>query len=228
MPRGTSTTDQRDRLSRKRVLDAAAALADREGLDALSMRRLADEVGAGAMSLYHYVANKDDLIAGLVDRVFSQIALAPIGTDWKTAMRVRARSTREVLSRHPWAVGLMESRAVPGPQSLRVHDTVLGYLREAGFSIEATIQAYSVLDSYIYGFVLQDKTLQFKEPQDAAEVAKAQVREFEAGKDPQALLAEYPYLAQVVAGHVATVGYDPGKAFEDGLDLILDALEQLL
>jgi len=216
-------------LSRERVLSAAVELADRGGFESLTMRALAEELGAGAMSLYHYVPNKDELITGMVDIVFSEIELPPIDTDWKTAMRQRARSTRNALNRHRWAVGLMESRAMPGPASFRVHDTVLGYLREAGFSIELTIQAYSVLDAYIYGFALQEKTVPFENADEAAAVAQDQVREYETAADDQQLAAlaeQFPYLAEVVAGHVAEVGHDFGEAFEYGLDLILEALDQ--
>ena len=216
-------------LSKERVLHAAVALAARDGIESLTMRKLADELGAGAMSLYHYVSNKEQLLDEMVDIVFGEIELPPNGLDWKTAMRRRAISTREVLNRHRWAVGLMESRATPGPASFRVHDAVLGYLREGGFSVELTIQAYSVLDAYIYGFALQEKSVPFESAEEAAAVAAEQVREFaELAEEQQsaALAEEFPYLAEVVAGHVATVGYDFTTAFEYGLDLILDALER--
>jgi AcrR family transcriptional regulator len=207
-------------LSRERVLRAAVALAARDGIESLTMRKLADELGAGAMSLYHYVSNKEQLLDGMVDIVFAEIELPPADVDWKTAMRGRAISTREVLNRHRWAVGLMESRANPGPESVRVHNAVLGYLREGGFSIELTIQAYSLLDAYIYGFALQEKSVPFESAEEAAAVAEEQVR------DLTELAVEFPYLAEVVAGHVAEVGFDFGTAFEFGLDLILDALER--
>ena len=211
------------------MFGAAVDLADRGGLESLTMRRLADELGVGAMSLYYYVPNKDELIRGMVDIVFAEIELPPSDVDWQTAMRRRARSTREALNRHRWAVGLMESQEMPGPASIRVHDAVLGCLREAGFSLEMTIQAYSVLDAYVYGFALQEKTLPFDSAEDAAAVAQDQVRQLEAQAQEQQLAAladEYPHIAEVVAGHVAKVGYDFGEAFEYGLDLILDALEK--
>ena len=147
-------TEPRAHLSKERVLDAAVALAARNGIESLSMRKLADELGAGAMSLYHYVRNKDELLDAMVDIVFGEIEPPATEDDWRAAMRRRAISTRAALNRHRWAVGLMESRTTPGPASLRLHDAVLGCLREAGFSIELTIQAYSVLDAYIYGFAL--------------------------------------------------------------------------
>ena len=216
-------------LSKERVLHAAVELAARNGIESLTMRRLADELGAGAMSLYHYVPNKDELLDGMVDIVFGEIELPSTDVDWRTAMRRRAISTREVLNRHRWAVGLMESRLTPGPASLRLHDAVLGCLREAGFSIEMAIHAYSVQDAYIYGFALQEKHIPFESAEEGAAVAEEQVREFAELADARqmgALADEFPYLAEVVAGHVAKVGYDFAAEFEYGLDLILDALEQ--
>src|ERR671910_3550309 len=210
MERPKRATMARDPLSKERVLHTAVQLADRWGLEALTMRKLADELGVGVMSLYYYVPNKDKLIEGMVELVFSEIQLPPNDVDWKAAMRLRAVSTREALNRHRWAVGLMESNPLPGPQSFRVHNAVLGCLREAGFSIELTIQAYSVLDAYIYGFALQEKSVPFDSAEQAAAVAEEQVREFaELAEERQSALAEeFPYLAEVVAGHVAKVGYD--------------------
>ena len=121
-------------LSRERILESALARADESGIESLTMRKLADELGAGAMSLYHYVPNKEELLDGMVDIVFGEIEVPSPGGDWKTELRRRAISTREVLNRHRWAVGLMESRATPGPASFRVQDAVLGCLREGGFS----------------------------------------------------------------------------------------------
>jgi AcrR family transcriptional regulator len=216
------TTETRTPLSKERLLHAAVALADREGLESLSMRRLADELGAGAMSLYHYVPNKEQLVDEMIDIVFSEIEPPPTDVDWKTALRRRALSTRAALNRHRWAVGLMEGRAKHGPASVRLHNAVLGCLREAGFSIEMTVQAYSVQDAYIYGFALQEKGLPFETAEESAAVAEEQRWEIEA------VAKEFPYLAEVVAGHVAKVGYDFGHAFEFGLDLILDALEARL
>jgi AcrR family transcriptional regulator len=222
-------TESRAHLSRERVLRAAVELAARDGIESLTMRKLADELGAGAMSLYHYVPNKEQLLDGMVDIVFGEIELPSTDADWKSALRRRAISTREVLNRHRWAVGLMESRATPGPASFRLHDAVLGCLREGGFSIEMTIQAYSVLDAYIYGFALQEKSVPFDSAEESAAVAEEQARQFAelAAERQTAELAEaFPYLAEVVAGHVAKVGYDFTAAFEYGLDLILDALEK--
>ena len=211
-------------LSKDRVLEAAIALAVRDGIEALSMRKLADELGAGAMSLYHYVPNKERLLDEMVDIVFGEIEVPAADGDWKSAMRRRAKSTREVLNRHRWAVGLMESRRSPGPASFRVHDAVLGILREGGFSVEMTIQAYSLLDAYIYGFALQEKSVPFESAEESVEVAQEQVQQY--SEQSSAHGEEFPYLAEIVAGHVAEVGYDFGPAFEYGLDLILDALDR--
>ncbi len=213
-------SEERRPLSRQRILRTAVALADRDGLESLTMRRLADELGAGAMSLYHYVPNKERLIDGMIDVVFSEIEPPSTELDWKTALRRRALSTREALNRHRWAVGLMEGRAKDGEASARLHDAVLGCLREAGFSIELTVQAYSVQDAYIYGFALQESALPFESAEESAAVAEEQ------GWDAEALAAEFPYLAEVVAGHVAKVGYDFTEAFEYGLELILEGLER--
>jgi AcrR family transcriptional regulator len=229
MARSQQAATQRAQLSRERVLQTAVALAARDGIEALTMRKLADELGAGAMSLYHYVPNKEALLDGMVDIVFGELELPAIDIDWKTAMRRRAISMREALNRHRWAVGLMESRAMPGPASFRHHDATLGCLREGGFSIEATIQANSVQDAYIYGFALQEKYLPADSAEEIAAVATEQARQFAEDAQAQqsaALAEEFPYLHEVVAGHVAVVGYDFTAAFEYGLDLILDALEQ--
>jgi AcrR family transcriptional regulator len=215
------TTKERSPLSEERVLRTAVALADRHGLEWLSMRKLADELDVAAMTLYYYVPNKDRLIDGMVDIVFSEIEPPSLELDWKTAMRRRAISTREVLNRHRWAVGHMEGRTAHGPANLRLHDAVLGCLRAAGFSIEATVHAYSVQDAYIYGFALQETDMSSETPDDFAAEAQRQMREYEA------VLAEYPHLVEVVGGYIAKSGYDYAEEFLFGLDLILDALDAL-
>ena len=214
-------TEPRARLNKERVLTTAVALADRHGVESLSMRKLADELGAGAMSLYHYVPNKTDLIDGMVDIVFSEIEPPTTDGDWKTAMRNRALSTREALRRHPWAIGLMEGRTTHGPANLTLHNAVLGCLREAGFSLEMTVHAYSVQDAYIYGFALQETDMSPESADDFAEEAQRQMHEYEA------VLADYPYLVEVVGGYVAKSGYDYAGEFLFGLDLILDGLDRL-
>jgi AcrR family transcriptional regulator len=206
-------------LSRDRVLSAAVTLADQEGIDSLSMRKLAQEFGVVPMALYKHVANKDDMLDGMVDVIFSEIVLPPKGTDWKTGMRQRAISARQVLARHRWAIGLTESRMKPGATNLRHHDSVVGCLREAGFSIEMAIHAYSALDSYIYGFALQEQTLPFDHPEDVGEVAEVMLSQFPAD--------EYPYLKETIAELIDKSGWKYADEFEFGLDLILDGLEKL-
>jgi AcrR family transcriptional regulator len=207
-------------LSRERVLNAAVHLADRTGIGSLSMRRLGQEVGVEAMSLYNYVEGKDDLLDGMVDVVFREIGQPPVGAEWKTAMRERAVAAREVLSRHPWAIGLMESRRRPGTETLRHHDAVLGSLRDAGFSIEAAAHGYSLLDSYIYGFTLNEQSLPIDAPQEVADMGARILQETTA--------QAYPHLAEFIAEHAMKPGYSYGNEFEFGLDLILDGLEGLL
>jgi AcrR family transcriptional regulator len=217
----TSTAEDRPPripLTRERVLHAAVALADASGSEALSMRKLGEAVGVEAMSLYHHVANKEDLLDGMIDVVFGEIDLPSGGDDWKTAMRQRGISARRVLSRHGWAIGFMESRSSPGPATLRHHDAVIGCLRDAGFSIELAAHALSLLDSYIYGFALQERSLPFPTPEETAELAQDILAGFPAD--------EYPHLAELTTQHVLRPGYDYGKEFEFGLDLILDGLER--
>ncbi len=203
------------------MLEAGIALAVRDGLESLTMRKLADELGAGAMSLYHYVPNKVHLLDGMVDIVFGEIELPTTDVDWKTAMRRRAMSTREVLNRHRWAVGVMEGRTTHGTANLALHNAVLGCLRAAGFSIEMTVHAYSVQDAYIYGFALQERDMSSETPDDFAAEAQRQMEDY---KD---VLADFPHLVEVVGGHVAEAGYDYESEFLFGLDLILDGLDKL-
>jgi AcrR family transcriptional regulator len=207
-------------LTRRRVLRAAVVLADRGGVAALSMRKLAQELGVEAMSLYHHVANKDDILDGIIDVVFGEIELPTGEAGWEAAMRRRAVSAREALRRHPWATGLMESRRTPGPANIRHHDAVLGVLRDAGFPVELAAHAYSLLDSYIYGFALQEASLPFHTPEETAEVAQEIMSEFPAD--------EYPHLAEIATEHVLQPGYDYGDEFLYGLDLILDGLARAL
>ena len=200
------------------MLAAAVALADEAGLEAFSMRGLAQELGVVPMALYKHVANKDALLDGMVDIVFGEIELPSGDLDWRSAMRRRAISTRETLKRHTWAIGLMESRH-PGPANLRNHDAVMGCLREAGFSFEMAVHAYSAQDAYIYGFALQESDLGFETPQSAGEAAQRRAKTIGA-------LEDYPYLAEVVT-KLPETGYDNALEFAWGLDLILDGLEQL-
>jgi AcrR family transcriptional regulator len=200
------------------VLRAAVELADAGGLETLSMRRLGEAVGVEAMSLYNHVAHKDDLLDGMVDLVFGEVELPEPGDDWREAMRQRAISMRLALTRHRWAIGLMESRSHPGPATLRHHDAVLGCLRRGGFSLTLTAHAVSLLDSYIYGFALQEKSLPFDSSEQTAELAESIMSGFGDG--------EYPHLTEIATAHVMRPGYAYGDEFTFGLDLVLDGLHR--
>ncbi|HVM55779.1 MAG TPA: TetR/AcrR family transcriptional regulator C-terminal domain-containing protein, partial [Acidimicrobiales bacterium] len=213
-PRTQPTTDTRTPLSRELVLRAAIAFADDNGIASLSMRKLGEAVGVEAMSLYNHVANKSDLLDGMIDAVFGEVDLPATTDGWRAPMRQRAISVREVLSRHRWAIGLMESRTSPGPATLQHHDAVLGCLRNAGFSVELAAHAFSVLDSYIYGFTLQEANLPFESGEQTAALAEAILA--------MAPADAYPHLTELALEHVLQPGYDYGDEFEFGLDLILD------
>jgi AcrR family transcriptional regulator len=206
-------------LSKERVVAEAMRLADSEGVDGLSMRRLAGVLGAGAMSLYHYVASKDELLDAMTDVVFEEIELPPDGNDWQSSMRRRAVSARQVLARHPWAIGLMDSRTSPGPANLRHHEAVTACLRKAGFSVLMATHANWLLDSYIYGFALQEASLPFDTAKELADITEDVYL-------PQLPPDEFPYLNESAAALVAA-GFDPAEQFTFGLDLVLTALEPL-
>ena len=210
--------EPRSRLTRDQVLRAAIASADAGGLEALTMRTLAEMLGVAPMALYRHVANKDDLIDGMVDVVFSEIGVPSGSGDWKTSMRRRAIAIRDALSRHRWAVGLMESRRRPGPANLRHHDAVIGRLRAAGFDVAMAAHAYSALDSYIYGFALTKMNLPFETAEEAGAVSETMLQPFPVN--------EYPNLVEFLNEHVMQPGYDYGDEFEYGLELILDGLEE--
>jgi AcrR family transcriptional regulator len=206
-------------LSRERVLRAAIVLADMGGIESLSMRRLGQELGVEAMSLYNHVANKADILDGIVDLVFSEIDVPSDRGDWQTGMRHRAISARDTLLRHPWATGLMQSRTRPGPATLRHHDSVLGILRKAGFSVAVAAHAYSVIDSYVYGFALQQMNLPPETSENAAGLAQDILGQFRAD--------QHPHLAEMIIEHAMKPGYNYADEFEFGLDLILAGLERL-
>jgi|SRR5580693_2669777 AcrR family transcriptional regulator len=210
--------EARTPLTRDRVLRAAVTFADEGGIGSLSMRKLGEVLGVEAMSLYNHVANKDELLDAMVDLVFGEIDLPPAGAPWRTAMRQRAVSARQALARHRWAIALMESRTSPGPATLRHHDAVIGSLRDAGFSVELAAHAFSLLDSYTYGFALQEATLPFDTAEQTAELAEMIMAQFPAGL--------YPHLAELTVTHVLQPGYDYGNEYDFGLDLILDGLER--
>jgi AcrR family transcriptional regulator len=217
MPEGSKgRRGARTPLSRERVIRTAVAVADEKGAAALTMRAIAEPLGVEAMSLYHHVAGREEILDGMVDAVFGEIDLPPRDTDWRSALRHRADSARAVLRRHPWAVGLMDSRSRPGPATLRHHDAVIGTLRAGGFSVPMAAHAVSLIDSYLYGFVLQELSLPLKGAAELDEVTGAILRDMPADT--------YPHLTELATEHVLKPGYDYADEFAFGLALILDAL----
>ena len=205
-------------LSRERIVRAALALADAGGFDSLSMRTLADELGTAPMSLYRHVANKEDLLDAMIDVVFGEIDVPSGESNWKAEMRQRAIETRAALSRHRWANGLMESRTNPGTANSRYHNAFMGCLREAGFPFRQAVHAYNAVQSYTYGFCLQELHLGFETAEESVEMAAATLGDH---------AEEYPYIAEVAAEFAKAGGYDFDEEFEVALDLILDAIEKL-
>ena len=222
MPEDTASTTApvppRRRLTRERVLDAALVVADSGGLGSLTIRSLARQLDVKPMTVYYHVANKSEILDALVDRVFAEIELPDPGGDWRREMERRAHSARDVLARHRWAIGLLESRTRPGPANLRHHDTVLATLRRAGFSAALTAHAYALLDSYVYGFALQEAALPFEGPGSVSEVAEPMMELMTTG--------EYPNLADMATSYYLQPGYDFGDEFRFGLDLVLDGIER--
>jgi AcrR family transcriptional regulator len=206
-------------LSRKRVLRAAMAHADKHGLQELSMRKLAEVLQVAPMALYRHIANKNDLIDAMIDVVFTEIDLPARDADWRSAMRQRAISVRDAMERHRCAIGLMESRLHPGPSNLRHHDAVLGNLRGSGFTVDEAAHAYSLLDSYIYGFALTKMNLPFENGRgDVPDIAESMLEPFPA--------YTYPNLVEFITEHAMKPGYRYGDEFEYGLDLVLDGIER--
>lgn len=213
-----SEDQKRSTLNRKKVLAAAVELADEIGIEALTIRNLADRLGVGAMTIYHHVPSKEEIIDGMVEVVFAEIEKPPADLDWKAAMRRRCISARQVLNRHPWAAPLMESRMSPGPANLGHHDAVIGCLRDGGLSIQMTAHAYAVLDAFVYGFAFEEATLPASGGEGFAEIAGQMAAHFPTD--------EYPNLAELTFQHVLRPGYDFGESFEFGLDLIIDGLDR--
>jgi AcrR family transcriptional regulator len=199
------------------VLRAAVKLADRHGLEALSMRKLGDALGVEAMSLYNYVSNKEDLLDGMVDVVFTEIGIPSDDADWRSAMRQRAHSVRDVLGRHRWALRLIGSRTSPGAATLAHYDAVFGALRRAGFSVGQAGDAYGMLNSYTIGFSVQEALMPFETGEEAVELVRDLM-----GRVPA---ERYPYLTELMTERVAEGHADPGARFEAGLDAILDAID---
>ena len=183
------------------------------------MRALAGRLGVEAMSLYHHVAGKEALLDAMVDAVFGELHLPVVGRDWRVELRARSLSGRTVLLRHRWAVGLMDSRRSPGPESIRHHDAVLGCLAAQGFSLVAAGTAFALLDAHLYGFMAQEVSLPFEGEADlaalGAEILGPQVR------------AAYPYFTAFAEDRALQPGYSFGNEFEVTLDLVLGALDGL-
>ena len=211
---------RRPAMSRERVLRVAVAVADRGGIAALTIRSLADELAVKPMSVYYYVKNKEEILDGIVDIVFSEIDLPTVGGDWRSEMRRRAHSARSVLRRHPWALPLLDSRTSPGPATLRHHDAVLGTLRAGGFSLEGTAHAYAVLDAFVYGYALQEASLPFEGPGGVNDVAEPVMDLMAAG--------DYPHMTEMATTYYLQPGYDFANEFEFGLELLLDALTRTM
>lgn len=209
---------RRPQIDRDRVLAAALEVADAGGAGALTMRAVAQRLGTSPMAIYHYVATKDELVDGLVDLVFAEIVPPSPDGPWRAEIGARMDSARAALRRHPWAIGLMESRTTPGPASLSRHEATLATLRQSGFSVAASAHAYALIDTYVYGFALQETTLPINAPEDAGELARGMMATFESA---------YPYLTEIATEHVMQPGYDFGDEFEIGRELVLDALETL-
>jgi AcrR family transcriptional regulator len=211
-----SNAARRAPLSRERVLRAAIGLADRSGIESLTMRRLGQELGVEAMSLYNHVSNKDDILDGIVDLVLGDVEVPPTGTGWRTAMRQRAISAHAILLAHPWAALLIMSRFNIGPGMTRYLDATLGRLREGGFSIEGALDAWNTLDSHLYGFTLQKLNLPFN---------VSETQQVSADVLGQLPADEYPHVVEVIT-EIMQSGRE--ESFEFGLDLILDGLERTL
>lgn len=214
-----SQNTKKPTLTRDKVLAGAIELADEIGFESLTIRKLAERLGVGAMTIYHHVPSKDEIIDGMVEIVFGEIGKPPVDVDWRSAMRQRCVSARKVLNRHPWAAPLMESRTSPGPTTLSHHDAVISCLRNGGLSIQMTAHAYAILDSFVYGFAFEEATLPAGDGEGLAAVAEQIAASFPAD--------EYPHLAELTFEHVLKPGYDFGNSFEFGLDLIIDGLERV-
>jgi len=218
---GSGGTKVRSQLSRDRVLSGAIAVADAGGIGALTIRTLAEEIGVKPMSVYHYVANKDEIIDSIVDIVYSEIDLPEPGGDWRRQMRRQADSARQVLARHPWATALLQSRLHPGPATLRHHNAFIGTLRTAGFSVELTAHAFALIDSYVFGFALSENALPIHGPDSVADTAGTMMEQY---FDPDA----HPALLEFTTEHIMRPDYDFGAEFAYGLNVILDGLARAL
>ncbi len=214
-----TTAHGRNPLTPERVIAGSIAIADRDGIGALTIRSLATELGVKPMSVYHHVPGKEAILDGIVDAVFAQMSLPVVGGEWRGEMRRRCASQREVLRRHPWAVALLESRVNAGPMTLRHHDATLGVLYAGGFPPTLVQHAIAFLDAFVYGFAIQEASLPFDDGAGAAELAEQIL---------SAAADTYPYLARLTAEVVMQPGYSFAAEFEPGLELLLDGLADRL
>lgn len=205
----------RQALTAERALAEAMALADTEGLSGLTMRKLASRLGVEAMSLYHHLPNKDALLDGMVDQVYTEVELPLPDEPWQPAMQRRAESLRAALLRHPWAVELLDSRSTPGPATLAHHEAIIRNLRDSGFSWHLTAHAFSLIDAYVFGFVIQEIQLPFDTPEENQELAEDIM---------EGMSQAFPYLTQFTMEHVMQPGYNYGNEFDYGLNLVLRGL----
>jgi AcrR family transcriptional regulator len=211
--------EERPPLSRERVIDAAVTLADEEGLEAVSMRGLGRRLGVEAMSLYNHVAGKDGVLDGILEYVLGEIDTPGPDEPWEEAFRRRALSCRNVFARHPWAMGLLEKRHTDSsPRRLHYYDSVLGCLRNAGFDVATAVRAFSLVDSYIFGFILEEQSLAFDDPESLEEVGTDLLEQ---------MGGEYPHLTEATR-YAMESGYDRDVELRFGLDLIVDGLRRML
>lgn len=215
----TTTTKQSHPLRKDHVIVTAIKLADAGGIEALSMRKLGRELGVEAMALYYHFANKHQLIEGMIDRIHGEITTPLKAKDWRAEARGRAHSAFEVLLRHPWAAPIMEAGVNPGSATLQDSEGTIKCFRQAGFSIDATVHAVTVLNIYIYGAAQQYAKLPFTTTEQAAGVAKEVQSQFSA--------EAYPYLAEMIAEHMMKTGYNALGEFDFGLNLILDGIARI-
>jgi len=206
----------RNSLSAERIVSAAQQLADRAGLDAVTMRNLARELGTRPMSLYHHIATKDALLSAVVDSVFAEIFLPRADLPWRDELAERARSMRTALQRHPWALRVMETQRQPGRASLANHEAVLEVLRRQGFDVRAAAHGYAVLDAFVYGFALQESVLTDAGFMDAPD-------DLAQGMD----LAASPHIGELAALYVASPASPFEDSFDVGLTIVLDGVARL-
>jgi AcrR family transcriptional regulator len=207
-------------LDRDRIIDGAVELADEIGLDPLTIRRLADHLGVRPMSLYHYVTSKDDIVDGMVGRVFDEVERPDSAAPWRDAIAGRARSLRAALRRHPWAIPIMESRRTPGADILDHHEATLATWLSTGFPLPVVAHGVAVVDAFVYGFALQEAALPFGDggTRDLAEASEQIITPLSPEK--------YPALVRFTGEHVMQPGYDFGASFEAGLSYVLDGVER--